>query len=124
VTDLSADVAIEDVSHVVYRCPYFALDVVPIAGLTVEHVKRVTTSGGTAFSGVLVNGLDVAVGNPSVSIFPVNRVGRPLGMATGSTMVELLPGASWAFETNPVDAAGVDHVAFAAGAVAMSSDPP
>ena len=88
VTDLPADLAIEDVGSVVYRCPYFALDVVPIDGLTISEVKSVTGGAGTAYTGTLVNGLDVAVSNPSVTVFPVNRVGRPLGVATGSGTLE------------------------------------
>jgi hypothetical protein len=124
VADLPADLATEDVKHVVYRCPYFALEVVPIAGLTVRQVKRVRRSGGTeAYVGTMVNELDVAVSNPSVTVFPVNRVGRPLGMAaTGSDsdsgMVELASGGSWMFETNTVSEPGVDQVAFPAASVA------
>lgn len=118
VTDLPSEIGIEDVGYVVYRCPYFALDVVPIDGLTISQVKSVTVSAGTAYTGTLVNGLDVAVSNPSVTVFPVNRVGRPLGMATGSGTVEIPPGGSWAFATNTVGAPGVDHVAYPAGALA------
>ena len=42
VMDLPSDIAIEDVEYIVYRCPYFALDVVPIDGLSISHVKSVT----------------------------------------------------------------------------------
>jgi hypothetical protein len=117
VMDLPPDLVIEDVGYVVYRCPYFALDVVPIGGLTISQVKRVPGSDGTAYTGTLINGLDVAVSNPSVTVFPVNRVGRPLGMAIGSGTVVVPPGDSWAFETNTVGATGVDHVAYPAGAL-------
>jgi hypothetical protein len=120
VTDLPSDLVIEDVEYVVYRCPYFALDVVPIDGLTVSQVKRVTRSAGTAYTGTLVNGLDVALANPSVTVFPVNRVGRPLGVATGSGTVEIPSGGSWAFETNTVPAPGVDHSAYPAGAITVA----
>jgi hypothetical protein len=117
-TDLPSDLAIEDVAAVVYRCPYFALDVMPIDGLAISEVKRVTDGGGTAFTGTLVNGLDVAVANPSVTVFPVNRVGRPLGAATGQGTVEVPPSGRWVFETNAVSTAGVDHFAYPAGALA------
>jgi hypothetical protein len=117
VTDLPSELAIEDVGSIVYRCPYFALDVVPIDGITIRQVKRVTSGAGTAYLGTFVNGLDVAVSSPSVTVFPVNRVGRPLGVATSSGTVEIAPGGSWAFETNAVDAAGVDHFAYPAGAL-------
>ena len=123
VTDFATDVAIEDVAHVVYRSPYFALDVVPIDGLTISQVERVTRGAGAAYTGTLVNGLDVAVSSPSVTVFPVNRVGRPLGIAIASGTVELPPGGRWAFETNTVAALGVDHVAYPAGALAKQRRP-
>ena len=118
VTGLRSDIEIEEVGHVVYRCPYFALDVVPVDGLTVDQLERVTTSAGTAYTGTLVNGFDVAVDSPSVSVFPVNRVGRPLGAATSSSNVEVPPGGTWAFETNSIGARGVDYAAYPAGALA------
>ena len=116
-TDLPSEIAVDDVGYVEYRCPYFALDVVPIDGLTVSRVKRLTSSVGTTYAGKLVNELDVVVTNPSVTVFPVNRVGRPLGVANGSGTVEIPPGGSWAFETNSVSEPGVDHVAYPAGAL-------
>jgi hypothetical protein len=116
VADLPSDLVIEDVGYVVYRCSYFALDVVPIAGLTISQLKSVTDNAGTAYTGTLINGLDVAVNNPSVTVFPVNRVGRPLGVATGSGTLEIPPGGSWAFETDRA-APGVDSFAYPAGAL-------
>jgi hypothetical protein len=118
VTDLPSDIAIEGVATIVYRCPYFALEVAPIDGLTISQVKSVTARAGTAYTGTLVNGLDVAVSNPSVTVFPVNRAGRPLGMAMGSSAIVIPPRGSWAFETNAVNVPGVDHAAFPAGALA------
>jgi hypothetical protein len=117
-TDLPSEIAIDDVGTVVYRCPYFALDVEPIPGLSLDHVMSVTRSTGSAYTGRFVNSLDVAVNNPSVAVFPVNRVGRPLGVATGSGSNESPPGGSWTFETNTVDARVVDYVAYATGAFA------
>jgi len=116
-TDLPSDLEIEDVAHVVYRSPYFALDVTPIAGLTVGPTKRVNEAAGTSYTSTLVNGLDVTVKNPSVTVFPVNGVGRPLGVAIGRGMIELAPGGRWVFETNAVDAPGVDALAYPAGAL-------
>lgn len=118
VTDLPSEIAVEDVGNVVYRCPYFALDVVPIDGLAVSEVDIVTGSAGTAYAGTLTNALDVAVTNPAVAVFPVDRVGRPLGRALGRGTVEVPPGGSWVFETNTVDSPGVDHVAYPIGALA------
>jgi hypothetical protein len=118
VTDLPSDIALEDVAHVVYWCAYFALDVVAIDGLVISPLTSVTVGAGTAYAGTLVNELDVAVSNPSVTVFPINRVGRPLGLALGSGTIEIPPGGSWAFETNRVAALGVDYVAYPAGALA------
>jgi hypothetical protein len=118
VTDLPADIALEDVGTVVYRCPYFALAVTPLAAsLSVSQVKRVSGSSGTAYTGMLSNGLDVAVNNPSVTVFPVNRAERPLGVALGSGTAEIVAGGSWAFETNSVDTPGTDQAAYPAAAL-------
>jgi hypothetical protein len=117
-TDWPSDIAIDDVGTIVYRCPYFALDVEPIAGLSLDDVKSVTRSTGSAYTGSFVNSLDVAVNNPSVAVFPVNRVGRPLGVATASGTNEIPPGGSWSFETNTVDALAIDFVAYPTGAFA------
>lgn len=118
VTDLPSDIVIEDVGYVVYRCPYFALDVVPIDGLTISDVKAVTGGAGTAYAGKLFNGLDVAVNDPSATVFSVTRVGRPLGVAIASGAVQVPPGGSWAFETNTVETPGADQAAYPAGAMA------
>jgi hypothetical protein len=118
VTDLPSDLAIDAVDTIVYRCPYFALDVVPIDGLTIEQVKSVARGSGTAYTGTLVNGFDVVVSHPSVTVFPVNRAGRPLGATIGSSTDTIPPGGSWAFETEVIDARAADHVAYPAGAFA------
>jgi hypothetical protein len=117
VTDLSSDIVIDDVGYVVYRCPYFALDVAPVDGLSVSQVQSVTNSAGTAYAGTLLNGFDAAVSNPAVTVFPVNHVGRPLGVATGSGTADIPPGDTWAFETNTVDDPGVDYVAYPTAAL-------
>ena len=116
-TDLPSDIVIEDVGHAIYRCPYFVLDVVPIDGLTVSEVTKITGDAGTTFAGTLVNELDVAVSDPLVLVFPVNRVGRPLGAARSSGMLEMPPGGSWSFETDAIEEAGVDQLAFPAAAL-------
>jgi hypothetical protein len=118
VMDLPSDIEIDDVGTIVYRCPYFALDVVPVDGLSLDKMKSVTRSAGSAYTGTLVNELDVSVSNASVTVFPVNRVGRPLGVATGSGSDEIPPGGSWDFETESVDAPAIDFAAYPAGAFA------
>jgi len=115
-SDLPADLVIADLGSLRHSFPGFILqDIVPIEGLTVSGVKPVTTDAGTAYKGTFTNGLDVAVGAPTVSIFPVNRVGRPLGMATSSGTTDLPPGGSLTFETSPVDDPGVGYEAYPSG---------
>jgi hypothetical protein len=116
-TELPADIAIDDVGFIVYRCPYFALDVEPIEGLTIRDVKSVTSSAGTVYTGTLVNGFDRTVRRPAVTVFPVNRVSRPLGFATRDSDVEVPPGESWKFETAAVDAPGESWSAYPAAAL-------
>jgi hypothetical protein len=119
VTELPSDLVIEDVGFAVYNCMYFVLDVSPISGLKVEGVQTVGVSDGTAYTGTVTNGLEVAVTNPSVTIFPVNRVGRPLDMATASGSDEVPPAGSWAFQTSAVQSAGSDYAAFPSGTPAQ-----
>lgn len=118
VADIPSDLVLEDVRSLIYRCPYFALDVEPIAGVTIGDVKMVGRPAGAAFAGRLVNGLEVALKQPSVSVFPINRVGRPLGMAVARATMLLAAGAEWRFETDSVDDPGVDQLAFPAGELA------
>jgi hypothetical protein len=117
-TDLPSEVPIEDVGYIVYRCPYFALDVVPIRGLAVGPVTRVARDGTTAYAGTLFNELDVAVSHPSVTVFPTNDVGRPLGATTGSGTISIPPGGSWTFETNAAETSAADYAAYPAGSFA------
>jgi hypothetical protein len=112
VLDLGDQIALEDVAHVVYRCPYFALSVHRIAGLEITQLKRAAT-----YTGTLKNGLDVALDGPSVSVFPLARSGRPLGMFTTTAAITLAPGATWDFETSAVEATAPDQRAFPAGAL-------
>lgn len=117
VTDLPADLRIDDVGYVVYRCPYFALDVEPIEGLNVSQVHGVARDSGTAYTGTLENALDVAVRNPSVSVFPLSHSGRPLGLSIAQSSRVIEPGDSWKFETNTVSEPGADSAAYPAGAL-------
>jgi hypothetical protein len=118
VTDFQSDATSGDVGFVVYQCPYFALGVELIDGLTLSKVTSIPGSGGTAYAGTLLNGFDVAVTNPIVTVFPTNRGGRPLGVATASGSDDLPPRGSWPFETSAVDAPGVGQVAYPGGTLA------
>ena len=115
-TDLP--IVVEDIEALEYRFPAFPLDgVVLIDGLTVGELSTVGSGPGTAYTGTLTNGLEGAVSNPKVTIFPLNRVGRPLAVATSSATTELPAGGSWTFETTAVDDVGVDSVAYPAASI-------
>jgi hypothetical protein len=115
ITDLPSDVAVETVGHVVYWCNYWAVnDVAAVAGIRIEGVRTVARDGGVAYTGALVNALEVTLSNPAVAIFPLNRAGRPLGVALSHGLNDVLPGASWHFETSTVHDAGVAHAAYPA----------
>jgi len=114
-TDLPADLVIADLGSLTHSFPGFILqDIVPLAGLSLSGAKTVTTGAGTAYKGTFTNGFDVPVSAPTVRVFPVNRVGRPLGVATSSAATDLPPGSSWTFETSPVDDPGAGYEAYPA----------
>jgi hypothetical protein len=110
VLDLPSELAIEDVGHVIYRCPYFALDVTALEGLTVSGAQGTRAN----YHGMLVNHLDVTVKHPSVTVFPINRAQRPLGMTVVNGDMDIPPGGSWNFETSLAEL-GFDYLAFPAG---------
>lgn len=112
ITDLPAPLKLDDVSHVDYRCSYWRLDVVPAGTLDFSDVRSVPRAGGMAYAGKLLNDSSVVLENPALAVFPVNRVGRPLGVALGSGSVSVPSGSSWDFETETVDATGARQVAF------------
>lgn len=117
ITDLTSDVVIADVNTIVYHCPYFALDVEPIAGLEVHALHRLTRDGATVFAGTFLNQFDRTVSRAAVSVFPVNRVGRPLGMVSASDSNDVAPAKSWDFQTDPTDEPGVDGAAYPTAAL-------
>jgi hypothetical protein len=110
---LPAGLAIDQLGHLEHLFPAFTVPgVVPVAGLTVSDVHTAAAATGTAYTGTLGNGLDVTVTAPTATIFPVNRVGRPLGVATASGTSALPPGATWTFTTSAVADVGVAFVAY------------
>ena len=116
ITDFPQEISSDAVGYIVYRCPYFALSVVPTEGLSVSGLKREATSSSTIYTGTFVNGLDVTVKEPSVVVFPLSRSGRPLGAVTSGASFEIPPGRNWAFEVSAssasLDAAAVDQIVF------------
>lgn len=118
-TDLSPDIDLDNLGFAVYRNPYFGIEVDQIGAFTVSDVAAVTGDAGTSYTGKLSNDIDITVENPAVMIFPLNTVGRPLGMATGTGTVELEPGASFSFTTT-ADVAGTGYHAYGTAKTSQS----
>lgn len=108
--DLPDSVVLGELAHLQHTFPAFTL-----AGLSpVDRALELSTAAvGSGYEGTLTNALGVAVTDPKVLVFPVNRANRPLGVATNSAQLELLPGEKWSFSTTLVAERGVDHVAYA-----------
>jgi hypothetical protein len=116
--DLAPEVVISELGHVKHAFPAFTVaGIVPLEAVSVSNLTPVRTAGGSAYRGVLTNGLAQILSEPKVTIFPVNRVGRPLGVATASAVRDLPGSATWMFETSSVDDLGVGYSAFASGSV-------
>jgi hypothetical protein len=63
--------------------------------------------------GEVENNLPDTVKNPSISIFGLNAVGRPLFETGTIDLVNVAAGSSWSFETNPsFDEIPADFAAF------------
>jgi hypothetical protein len=120
--ELPDSVVVDELDYAVYRFSYFAgdilpFDLVPTDALTVTGVELVTTASNHRFRGGFENGLDVAVRDPSVTVFPLTSVGRPIDMATSIEPVDIAPNTSWMFETTPVNDPGVDRAVFPAASL-------
>jgi hypothetical protein len=110
---LPAALGLDNLGSLTHTFPTFIVDgIVHIGGFTVTGVKAVPKDAGGAYTGQLTNGLDVTVSAPSVSIFPVNRVGRPLGVATSVGTADVPPGGSWTFQTDTVNDLGAGFAAY------------
>ena len=100
-----------------YWLTYWNLsDLTPLQGaVTLENLRTVMRKGGVAYTGELVNELVDQPRALAVSVFPVNRVGRPLGVASSQGSGELPPGGRWEFETTTVPDAGTGLAAYPVG---------
>jgi hypothetical protein len=116
-TGLPATIVIDQLSSVVHLFPSFNVDVVPAGDLAISGLQAVATAGGTTYTGMVANQIGMSASSASVAVFPVNRVGRPLGMATANAAADLAAGSTWTFETSAVDDPGVGQVAFGSGSV-------
>jgi hypothetical protein len=113
-TDLPSEIVIEKLGYLQHRFPSFMIDgITPIEAFDVSEVQTIARGDGKLYTGKLINRFDKTVTDPSVAIFPMNRVGRPLGVATSKTTTELPPGSSWSFESTDVADFGVGYVAYA-----------
>lgn len=108
--DLPDSVVLGELAYLQHTFPAFTL-----AGLSpVDRALTLSTAAvGSGYEGTLTNALGVAVTDPKVLVFPVNRANRPLGVATSSAQLELLPSEKWSFATTLVAERGVDHAAYA-----------
>jgi len=113
--NMPLDVPLTDVRSVVYQSSYWGLDIVPVDGVGLSGVSAVARGTGVAYTGELINGLDTPLTHPTVAIFPVNAVGRPLGVAYGGATLEVPKCGTWNFETNAVSDPGVGFEAFPMG---------
>ncbi len=116
-TGLPDTIVLDQLGSLVHLFPSFNVGVVPAGALTVTGVAPTTGTAGTTYSGTVDNAIGSTLSNPSVSVFSVNRVGRPLGMATASTTADLPAGGSWVFQTGALDDAGVGQAAYGSGSV-------
>ena len=91
-----------------------------VEGIAVSGVRSATSGEGSVYSGTFANGLDVAATGAKVTIFPVNRVGRPLGATETSTPMDVPAGSSWAFETGAVGDVGVGNSAYPAASISFA----
>lgn len=112
-TSVPQSVVLDQLGYLQHAFPAFTLDgIVPLErGITLTASASPSTQ---TYTGLLRNGLDVPVDTAKVVIFPVNRAGRPLGVATGDAASVLQPGEIWPFETTRVDSLGASHVAYSA----------
>lgn len=113
-TDLPDGVVIEALGSLEYAFPAFAVsNIVEVEGLSVSDVRTVMTASGSAFTGALTNDFSETLRAPKVTMFPLNRVGRPVGVSTSSALPDLAPGDQSSFQTSSFHRAGVDYAAFA-----------
>lgn len=111
---------LEELGYLKHLFPTFIVQgITPVEGLTLADVKVVATEAGHAFAGKLVNGLGVTVSAAAVTIFPVNRAGRPLGAATSTAAMDIPAGGSWSFETDTVADLGVNYLAFPSASISQ-----
>jgi hypothetical protein len=115
--DVPDQVVLDELAYLQHTFPAFTLSgLAPVEG-ALELAAQPTDHG---YEVTLENALDFAVADPKVAIFSVNRVKRPLGVATGGAELLLLPGETCKVSTTTVAERGVERVAHAI--VTLNSD--
>jgi hypothetical protein len=105
---------IESLGSLEYAFPAFIVpDIVAVEGIDLSDVQTVVTASGYAFTGTVTNAFSETLSAPNVSVFPLNRVGRPLERATSNTIPDLAAGDRKSFGTNSLNRAAADYAAFA-----------
>jgi hypothetical protein len=112
ITDLPAELVVEQVARLVYFCNFWQLEGAALPGLDIVDVRAVTSDDGVVFTGALVNGFDVALESPGVAIFPLGHGGRPLAVTRSRAASELPPSGRWQFETSVVTEPFASHAAY------------
>lgn len=119
-TAFSGPLVLEELGHLEHRFPAFGVTgIVPLEALSVNALTSLATETGHAFTGTLENRHSGNVSAPKVSVFAVNRVGRPLAMATAAAELDIPPGGTWSFRTDDVAALGADAVAYPAATISQ-----
>ena len=115
---LPESIVIAELGALQHAFPAFTVDgIVSVAGLSISDVRVVAAVAGNVYTGRLDNGLPVSVSAPQVTIFPINRVGRPLSAATASAQTDVPPGSSWSFQTNAAALLGVEYAGYPAASI-------
>jgi hypothetical protein len=114
-TELPDEIVLEELAYLEHQFPLFTIGgLVPIDAMSVSELRAVERGPELAYTGTFTNELDETLAGASVAVFPVNRVGRPLGMATSTAPAEIAPRGTWAFETTTVAELGAGHVVYPA----------
>jgi hypothetical protein len=109
------DVDISKIAKVTHEFGAIVItDAVPTDDIKVTDVLAVAgTLGGQVFTGTLKNDSQASVKNPSVMIYGVNAVGRPLFASEGIELVTIPAGGTWMFKTtNGFDQPYADFAAY------------
>lgn len=106
-------IVVDDLAFLRHSFPAFLVaNLVPVSGLTLRDVEPVERDAGIAYAGTLNNELELSIANPRVTVFPLNRVGRPLAMLSTEATLTIPAGQTWSFETSAENALGAGHAAF------------